>query len=391
MRRRTRECGGPADYNVPRVASLADFDIPALADLIESWGHPRAQARRILRAYYDHAGAMPLTPDQVGRRLHERLTDAVFRPHTKVALRRVAADGTGKLLIGVEEGQGKRDEGRTEEFTRPLSLVPFPYSFESVLMPSHRPDRAAGCLSSQIGCAMGCDFCASTKSGLSRDLTSGEIVEQFLHLRREATALGRRLQTVVFMGMGEPLLNFENVTAAIQRIAGQPLGALGWRQVTVSTVGIVPGIERLRRERLGVQLAVSLHAPDDDTRAAIVPPGKRYKVADILQAADAYQHDSGRVVNIEYTMLAGVNDSDSQARLLANLLAPRRMHVNLIPYNAIGPGVSGREYRRPTDDAMEHFAATLRAAGITTHFRRTRGEDIEGACGQLRERTAVLS
>ncbi len=281
-------------------------------------------------------------------------------------------------------------------------LPPTAYSpastVECVLMPSHLPDRAAGCVSSQIGCAMGCDFCASTKSGVERSLTSGEIVEQFLWLRSEALKLGRRLQTLVFMGMGEPLLNYDNVVAAIRRIAGEDLGAIGWRHVTVSTVGIVPGIDRLREENLGMQLAVSLHAPDDDTRSAIIPTGRRYKVADILAAVQRYQSASGRVATIEYTLLEGINDSDAQAELLATLLntiqparrpgRESRMHVNLIPYNWIGPGVSGREYRRPSEERMIRFLTILRERQVVAHFRRTRGDDIDGACGQLRERVA---
>jgi len=268
-------------------------------------------------------------------------------------------------------------------------------------MPSHRPDRAAGCVSSQVGCAMACDFCASTKAGVERSLTSGEIVEQFLWLRWEALRLGRRLQTLVFMGMGEPLMNYENVVAAIRRIAGEQLGALGWRHVTVSTVGIVPGIDRLREEDLGVHLAVSLHAPDDDTRSAIVPTGRRYRVAEILDAVQRYQQASGRIATIEYTLLEGVNDSDAQAELLAQRLAEctpgatahrdTRMHVNLIPYNSIGPGVSGRVYQRPSPDRMNRFLEILRERGIVAHFRRTRGDDIEGACGQLRERVGGVT
>jgi 23S rRNA (adenine2503-C2)-methyltransferase len=216
-------------------------------------------------------------------------------------------------------------------------------------------------------------------------------VEQFLWLRAEALRYGRHLATLVFMGMGEPLLNYENVIAAIRRIAGEELGALGWRQVTVSTVGIVPGIERLREERLGVQLAVSLHAPDDETRASIVPAGRKYRVAEIVEASRRYQESSGRVVNIEYCLLRGVNDSDEQAELLASLLAGLGMHVNLIPYNAIGTGVSGRVYERPSAERMERFLEILRSRGVVAHFRRTRGEEIEGACGQLRERELPIA
>jgi 23S rRNA (adenine2503-C2)-methyltransferase len=201
------------------------------------------------------------------------------------------------------------------------------------------------------------------------------------------------------MGMGEPLMNYDHVVAAIRRIAGQDLGALGWRHVTLSTVGIVPGIDRLRDENLGVNLAVSLHATDDDTRAAIVPTGKRYLVSDILAAVRRYQDASGRIATIEYTLLEGVNDSDAQANLLAARLAEctpaatshrdTRMHVNLIPYNSIGPGLSGRTYQRPSAERMNRFLALLRDQGVVAHFRRTRGDDINGACGQLRESLAA--
>lgn len=340
---------------------LGEYEIAELEDLLESQGLPRSAARKLLRRYYD-SGGESIEGVEIARRLREQVESRPLRALSLLA-RREAVDGTIKLLLGAGVS-----------------------SVECVLMPSHRADRAAGCVSSQVGCAMGCDFCASTKSGLERNLSSGEIVEQFLWLRGEALRLGRRLQTVVFMGMGEPLLNYDNVIAAIRRIAGQELGALGWRQVTVSTVGIVPGIERLREEKLGVQLAVSLHAPDDATRAAIVPAGKRFGVEDILDAAARYQQASGRVVNIEYCLLDGINDTDDQAALLAGRLAGRGMHVNLIPYNWIGPGLSGRVYQRPGDERMGRFLEILTAGGVVAHFRRTRGEEIEGACGQLRER-----
>lgn len=343
---------------------LSEYDISELEDLLEAQALPRSAGRRLLRHYYDNGGAS-IEGVEIARRLREQLNARPLRSLTLIT-RREAVDGTIKLLLGAGSS-----------------------SVECVLMPSHRADRAAGCVSSQVGCAMGCDFCASTKSGVERNLSSGEIVEQFLWLRAEALRLGRRLQTVVFMGMGEPLLNYDNVVAAIRRIAGQELGALGWRQVTVSTVGIVPGIERLREENLGVQLAVSLHAPDDATRAAIVPTGKRFGVEEILDAAARYQQASGRVVNIEYCLLDGINDSDDQAALLARRLAGRGMHVNLIPYNWIGPGLSGRVYQRPGDERMGRFLEILTAGGLVAHFRRTRGEEIEGACGQLRERVAT--
>jgi 23S rRNA (adenine2503-C2)-methyltransferase len=379
--------------------ALSDFDVRSLGDLFEQWGYPRANAGRLLRRYYN-CGGEGLDGTVVSPALASRLVKEVGLRSSSVLTRREATDGTVKLLVGLEEGSGARGQGSgTSPPAYRLLSTAYSSSVECVLMPSHRPDRAAGCVSSQVGCAMACDFCASTKAGVERSLTSGEIVEQFLWLRWEALRLGRRLQTLVFMGMGEPLMNYDNVVAAIRRLAGEELGALGWRHVTVSTVGIVPGIDRLREENLGVHLAVSLHAPDDDTRSAIVPTGRRYRVADILSAVQRYQQASGRIATIEYTLLEGVNDSDAQAELLAQRLAEctpdatphrdTRMHVNLIPYNSIGPGVSGRVYVRPSAERMNRFLEILRDRGIVAHFRRTRGDDIEGACGQLRERVGA--
>jgi 23S rRNA (adenine2503-C2)-methyltransferase len=253
-------------------------------------------------------------------------------------------------------------------------------------MPDFRPDRAAGCISSQVGCAMGCDFCATTKTGFERNLTTGEIVEQFLALRREAQAAGRKLQTVVFMGMGEPLLNLDAVLPAVRRLADNSLGALGWRQITVSTVGIVPGIDALTATGLNLQLAVSLHAPDDETRAKLLPMGKRYAIAEILAAVERFQARRGRLVTIQYCLLAGVNDSPEHARRLATVLGSRRIHVNLLRYNPTGLSLRGITYTPSSDEAAEGFAAILKANGLVAHFRRSRGKDIDAACGQLRRR-----
>jgi 23S rRNA (adenine2503-C2)-methyltransferase len=375
---------------MPIMPALSEYDVDSLIFLFQGWGYPRGNTKKLLRRYYDSAGES-IEGVQIAQDLKQRVLTEMGLHSTKIITRREAADGTVKLLVEVakEGSELEAERGKTASAYR---LLPTAYSssVECVLMPSYRSDRAAGCVSSQVGCAMGCDFCASTKMGVERSLTSGEIVEQFLWLREEAGRLGRRLQTIVFMGMGEPLMNYENVIAAIRRIAGEDLGALGWRHVTVSTVGIVPGIDRLTEEGLGMHLAVSLHAPDDDTRSLIVPTGKRWRVADILAAVRRYQTASGRIATIEYTLLEGVNDSDGQAKLLAELIARDRMHVNLIPYNAIGAGLSGREYRRPSNERLNRFLDILRERGVVAHFRRTRGADIEGACGQLRERGAAV-
>ncbi|MDB5330956.1 MAG: rlmN, partial [Phycisphaerales bacterium] len=172
---------------------------------------------------------------------------------------------------------------------------------------------------------------------------------------------------------------------AIKRIAAPEMGALGWRQVTASTVGIVPGIDALAAADLNVHLALSLHAPDDATRAMVVPMNRRYPVAEIMSAARRFHACTGRVVTIEYCMLAGVNDSDAHADMLARLMDGFRAHVNLIPYNPIGAGLSGKIYGRPSRERVVAFLTHLREAGVVAHARDTRGDDVNAACGQLRE------
>jgi 23S rRNA (adenine2503-C2)-methyltransferase len=345
------------------MTSLADFDLAGLEALLRGWGFRPSHAARVLRAYYDASGRPDLDALEIGVALRERLRRELPLRRSRVVTARRSADGTLKLLVGFDGAAGG--------------------AVETVLMPGYRADRAAGCVSSQVGCAMGCDFCASTRNGLGRNLEAGEIVEQFLHLREAAQDLGRRLTSLVFMGMGEPMHNLDHVIAAIQRIAGSQLGALGWRQVTVSTVGVVPGINRLADADLNVNLAVSLHAPDDETRSRIVPSNRRYPVREVVDATRRFGDRTGRVPTIEYCLLSGVNDSDAQADLLAALLGGARVHVNVIPYNEIGPGVSGTVYRRPAPARVDRFVGVLRDAGVVTHVRDTRGDDVSAACGQL--------
>jgi 23S rRNA (adenine2503-C2)-methyltransferase len=351
------------------MPSLADIDPAALAQKFATWGYNPAHATRVLRAFYQGGDTANADARRLPRGLAERLHTEFAPGAVTLTTRQVAGDGTTKLLLRLGDGR----------------------TVESVLMPDFRADRAAGCISSQVGCAMGCDFCATTKTGFERNLTAGEIVEQFLALRRETQSVGRKLQTIVFMGMGEPLLNLEAVLTAVRRLADNKLGALGWRQITVSTVGIVPGIDALTASDLNINLAVSLHAPDDATRARLLPMGKRFPIADILAAADRFQARRGRPVTIQYCLLAGVNDSLAHARLLAELLGSRRMHVNLLRYNPTGLSLQGIQYQ-PTSDAMaEAFVAVLRKRKVVAHFRRSRGPDIDAACGQLRRREAGSS
>jgi 23S rRNA (adenine2503-C2)-methyltransferase len=345
-------------------AALEHYRIEELESLFESWGCKPSHAAPLVRAYYatgsfpsQGALALPMA-------LRERLNNSATSGATSIVRRDVSTDGTTKLLIRLHDGG----------------------TIESVMMPDDAGRRVAGCISSQVGCAMACDFCATTQTGFERNLTAGEMVAQFLALRREADAANRRLQTVVFMGMGEPLLNVDEVIEAVRRIADNRYGGLGWRQVTISTVGIVPGIEALTETGLAFHLAVSLHAPDDITRAKLLPTGKKFTIAEILSAAERFQSRRGRPVTIQYCLLRDVNDSTDQAHALAALVGSRRMHVNLLTYNPTGTSLTGTTYEPSTPERAEAFIGVLRDKGIVTHFRRSRGPDIDAACGQLRRR-----
>jgi 23S rRNA (adenine2503-C2)-methyltransferase len=341
------------------AARLSDLSSADLAALLARWGYNPVHAVRILRAFYSSGGELP----DAGRSLPDGLLQRLRRESppraAALAARQASRDGTVKLLLRLADGR----------------------AVESVLMPDYRADRAAGCISSQVGCALGCDFCATGRSGLERDLTAGEMIEQYLALRREAAALGRRLQTVVFMGMGEPLLNLEAVLAAVRRLTEPALDVLGCRQIMVSTAGIVPGIDALFDSGLPVKLAVSLHAPDDETRGRLMPLAGRYPIADILAAADRFQARNRRTVTVQYLLLKGINDSPEHARRLAELLRGRQMHVNLLRYS-----LTGAPYEASDDAARERFLAELAAHGTVAHARRQRGADIDAACGQLRAR-----
>jgi 23S rRNA (adenine2503-C2)-methyltransferase len=342
---------------------LTDFDIPTLRSALADAGFPATHASPLLRAFYAGAGRIDFSSIKVGRGVETWVTAHTTAIRSTVRRRVRSRDGTVKLLVAFSDGQ----------------------TVESVLMPGYRPDRAACCISSQVGCAMGCDFCASTKNGLVRNLECHEIVEQFLHLKAEAMKADRRLTSLVFMGMGEPMHNLDNVIPAIRRIADPDLGGLGWRQVTVSTVGIVPGIDRLADADLNVHLALSLHAPDDATRARLVPANRRCPVSEIMDAARRFGARTRRIPTIEYCMLAGVNDSDDHAHALAKLMSGFRAHVNLIPYNAIGAGVRGITYARPEPARILAFLQILRDRNVVAHVRDTRGDDVNAACGQLRQ------
>ncbi len=255
---------------------------------------------------------------------------------------------------------------------------------ESVLM--RYPDRVTLCVSSQAGCGMACPFCATGQAGLTRNLSAAEIVAQVVAGAR-AMASGvvpggpGRVSNVVFMGMGEPLANYPNVLAAVRRITEPVPDGLGisQRSLTVSTVGLVPAMRKLGAEGLAVRLAVSLHAPDDELRDELVPVNRRWPVAEVLAAAFDYAAATGRRISIEYAMIRAVNDQAWRAELLADLLAGRLAHVNLIPLNP----TPGSRWTASDPDVADEFRHRLAARGVPVTVRDTRGREIDGACGQL--------
>src|SRR5262245_1869815 len=248
--------------------------------------------------------------------------------------------------------------------------------------------RATACISTQVGCGMGCVFCASGLNGVVRNLTTGEIVEQLVRLRNLTDANSTnperapRLTHIVVMGMGEPLANLENLLEALA-VAGDKSGlGIGARHVTISTVGLPAKIRKLAESGKQYHLAVSLHAPNDELRTQIVPTNEKTGLDAILAAADEFFETTGRQVTYEYVVLGGLNDRPEHARQLAGLLAGRKAHVNLIPWN----DVDGLPYRRPQDTDLQHLIDTLRKAGISVKVRKRKGSEIDAACGQLRRK-----
>jgi len=249
---------------------------------------------------------------------------------------------------------------------------------EAVLMTYAK--RATVCVSTQVGCAVGCAFCASGRLGLRRDLTAEEMVDQVLHFARSLRDAGRRVTNVVFMGMGEPFHNYDETLRACRLLNDESGFNLAARSISVSTVGVVPGIDRLAEEPLQLNLAVSLHAATDELRDRLVPLNRTYRLDEVFAACARYVRRTHRKVLFEYVVLRGVNDTDEQAQMLAARVRPPHYHLNLIAYNETG---GDGEFARPRADQLAALHARLEAAGVSCTVRRSPGAEIEAACGQL--------
>ena len=331
------------------------MDFARVEALLAEWGEPRYRSRQVyqaatrtLTADYDGMTGLPLA-------LRRRLSEAEPLAELTVDEVRESADGTIKLRLTTRDG----------------------FPVEAVAM-RHRGRRTA-CLSSQSGCPLACTFCATGEMGLGRSLRSGEIVEQVLALARILRDRGASVGNVVMMGMGEPFLNYDNVLAACRTMHDPDGFNLGARHIAISTAGWVPGIEALAEEPLPLRLALSLHAPTDELREQLMPVTRRFPVARLMQACRDYRDRTGRRVFVEYLLLDGVNDSDSDARRLGRLLgAGPPFHVNLIAYNP-----TASEYSASPQERVAAFAEILRDLGVGASYRRSHGSDIEAACGQL--------
>jgi 23S rRNA (adenine2503-C2)-methyltransferase len=269
------------------------------------------------------------------------------------------------------------DRGLT---TKTLYELEGGHSVEAVVM--RYTDRTTLCISSQAGCSVGCPFCATGKFPFGRNLKAHEIVEQAIDGQRLLAGEGRRLSHVVFMGMGEPMANYRAVVDSVRLLAAPDLLGISPRRIVVSTSGIIPRIEQLAEEKMPVTLAISLHAARDELRDVLVPINRKYPVRDLVDAAQAYAQRTGRRVSYEWVMLAGVNDTERDAKELGALLQRKLAHVNLIPFNP----VDDTPYQAPDRNAIRAFKEMVEAHGLNVTVRDTRGREADAACGQLHER-----
>jgi 23S rRNA (adenine2503-C2)-methyltransferase len=334
---------------------LLDLDRPALAAWCESRGHGAYRADQIRRWIFGKRVESFEEMHDLPRPLRESLAEEFTLFQAGLVQHQGASDRTEKLLIELHDGQ----------------------TVECVLM--RETSRRTVCISTQVGCAMGCVFCASGLHGVKRNLATGEILEQVLRLDRRLNA-DERLTNVVVMGIGEPLANLKSLLPALDTLNDKGGLGLGARRITVSTVGLPEGIRRLAAHSKPYNLAISLHAPTDELRNQIVPINRGIGIEAVLQAADEYFAATGRRVTYEYVLLRGLNDDVTHARQLGSLLKGRNAHVNLIPMNPVEP----LALDAPSSVQVTRFVTTLEEAGVNVTLRKRKGADIDAACGQLR-------
>jgi 23S rRNA (adenine2503-C2)-methyltransferase len=333
---------------------LAELDRPTLEAALIERGHEPFRARQLFAWIYRRGVTDLDSMTDLSRELRATLSTGFSLTTPVIVNRERSADGTEKFLLRLADGR----------------------QIESVFIPD--TPSMTFCISTQVGCAMACAFCLTGKMGLVRNLSAGEIVGQVRVLAHHVD-LGDKAFNIVLMGMGEPLHNYDATMKALRILADEHGFALPPRRVTLSTVGLLPALERLASESIMPNLAISLHAPNDALRGDLVPLNKKYGVAEVIKACKRFPMRKRSRITFEYVLLAGINDSPQDARELARLVASVKCKVNLIPLNA-APGIP---FERPSDAAIDRFAKTLSERGITVSVRKSRGRDIRAACGQL--------
>jgi len=346
---------------------------------------PKFRAKQILEWVYLKGVIDPKEMSNLSNLDRKTLQNEMTFLSGPTVAHQLATDGTQKLLVEWSDGAvDAKEAGVDHESRLPILGQEMPYSdttrqTECVMIPAPDSDRRTACISSQVGCPVGCTFCATGIGGLDGNLSAGRIVEQVWRLN-QLEGVGR-ISNVVFMGMGEPLANFRPVVEAVKTIAAPWGMGIGARKITISTVGMHKAIEKLAEELdLPVTLALSLHAPNDELRRELIPWAEFTSIADLKHACKKWFAKTGREITLEYILLGGVNDQSEHAVELARVCKDLRANVNLIRYNE----VAGLEFRRPGTDDVHRFQYLLREGGVNCHIRASRGRDIAAACGQLR-------
>ena len=343
--------------------NLRSLDKQDMEALMLQLGEPKFRAKQLFGWVHGKGVESLGEMHNLGKNLLAKLEQEITLPPYEVLARQQSVDGTEKFLLALEDGQ----------------------AIECVLM-RYRGDnskhRNTLCVSSQVGCAMGCTFCATGQGGFVRNLSVGEILGQVYAVNRYLQdESDERIGNIVFMGMGEPLLNFDNVLKAINIFNDEEGLQIGIRRITISTCGIAPQIERLAEQEKEIVFAVSLHATNDEQRSEMMPVNKRYPLAVLMKACRHYQKVTGKRISFEYALMKGFNDSDKHIQQLQQLLQGMDAHINLIPVNPVD---DGSPYRRPSRREVLDFAGKLKAKGLACSVREEKGTDIDGACGQLR-------
>lgn len=341
--------------------SLYGLTIEELESFLLSRGQPKYRAKQIYEWLYKRRVSEVAEMTNLSKQLRTDLDNECTLTSLQELTRQVSSlDGTTKFLFALPDGA----------------------TIETVIMPHDYGNSV--CVSTQVGCKMGCKFCASTLGGLMRNLTRGEIVEQVVHCQRLLDESGERVSSVVLMGSGEPLDNYEAAVSSIDILTHPDGLQIGQRHITLSTVGLVPGIYRLAKEKRGITLAVSLHAADDRIRSRLMPVNQAYDIASLLEACHYYYNQTGRRITFEYALIKDQNDHLEDARKLAGRLSGFPCHVNVIPVNY----VPERGLHRTDSSQIQNFVSELQRLGINATIRREMGGDISAACGQLRAEQA---